>query len=180
MTRWRPLPAPLNDDTRRLVERLRTLKEQTGLTLVELAARTDYSKSTWHRYLNGDKFPPRQAVEALGRLAKADASRLLTLWGAAHHARSRPESLVAPSAQLATPSRPESLAASSVQSFADGASAAWDRPGCRSAADCCNDVVSCGGTPGPSGRAGRRSSPEPGGLCAFWVRPARTERVLPS
>ncbi|ARF53644.1 helix-turn-helix domain-containing protein [Streptomyces gilvosporeus] len=104
MARWRPLPAPLDDDTRLLVERLRTLKEQTGLTLVELAARTAYSKSTWHRYLNGDKFPPRQAVEALGRLAGADASRLLTLWGVAQHAWSRPQNPVAPPAR---PTEPE-------------------------------------------------------------------------
>lgn len=103
MARWRPLPAPLDDDTRLLVERLRTLKEQTGLTLVELAAHTAYSKSTWHRYLNGDRFPPRQAVEALGRLAGADASRLLTLWSVARHAASRPQNLVGPPARPAEP-----------------------------------------------------------------------------
>ncbi|MBA2812548.1 DUF2690 domain-containing protein [Streptomyces sp. KM273126] len=87
MARWRPLPAALDNDTRLLVERLRGLKDQAGLSLAELAARTAYSKSAWHRYLNGDKFPPRQAVEALGRLAGADGARLFVLWGVAHHAR---------------------------------------------------------------------------------------------
>ncbi|MFI0786321.1 DUF2690 domain-containing protein [Streptomyces lydicus] len=86
MARWQPLPASLDNDTRRLVERLRALKEQTGLSLVDLAARTAYSKSAWHRYLNGGKFPPRPAVEALGRIAGADPAGLLALWGIAQHA----------------------------------------------------------------------------------------------
>jgi transcriptional regulator with XRE-family HTH domain len=112
MARWRPLPAELSDDTRLLVERLRGLKDRTGLTLVELAERTAYSKSAWHRYLNGDKFPPRQAVEALGREAGADAARLLVLWGAARarHDRSVQEAAspaaVAPAVTVIPPAAP--------------------------------------------------------------------------
>lgn len=83
MARWRPLPDTLDPDLHRLVELLRRLKDRSGLSLVVLAERTSYSKSAWQRYLNGAKFPPRQAVEALGRVAGADAPRLLALWSIA-------------------------------------------------------------------------------------------------
>ncbi|WP_406445047.1 XRE family transcriptional regulator [Streptomyces sp. NBC_00631] len=63
--------------------RLRELKERTGLSLAALAARTPYSKSAWHRYLSGDKRPPRPAVEALARLAGADPAAVLALCEAA-------------------------------------------------------------------------------------------------
>ncbi|MFF4120039.1 helix-turn-helix domain-containing protein [Streptomyces sp. NPDC001714] len=63
--------------------RLRELKERTGLSLAALAARTPYSKSAWHRYLSGDKRPPRPAVEALARLAGADPVAVLALCEAA-------------------------------------------------------------------------------------------------
>lgn len=53
----------------RLFAELRALRERTGLSLVGLAARTAYSKSSWQRYLNGRKLPPRDAVEQLCRLA---------------------------------------------------------------------------------------------------------------
>ncbi|MFF4649495.1 helix-turn-helix domain-containing protein [Streptomyces sp. NPDC001380] len=87
MARWQPLPGTLDPDLHRLVEQLRRLKDRSGLTLSALAARTPYSKSAWQRYLNGLKFPPRQAVEALGRIAGADAPRLLALWGLAERSR---------------------------------------------------------------------------------------------
>jgi hypothetical protein len=51
MSRWQPLSESLNPDVRLFV------------------------KSAWHRYLDGSKFPPRQAVETLGILAGADAAR---------------------------------------------------------------------------------------------------------
>lgn len=72
-----------------LVERLRRLKQRTGLSLAALACVTPFSKSTWHRYLNGDQFPPRSAVESLGRLADTDPGPLLALWDAASRAQSR-------------------------------------------------------------------------------------------
>ncbi|MGA5701400.1 DUF2690 domain-containing protein [Peterkaempfera bronchialis] len=87
MARWRPLPGTLDPDLHRLIEQLRRLKDRSGLSLVALAERTPYSKSAWHRYLNGAKFPPRQAVEALGMVAGADAPRLLALWGLAERSR---------------------------------------------------------------------------------------------
>ena len=63
-----------------LVARLRELRDRTGLSLAALAARTPYSKSAWHRYLTGTQRPPRQAVEALSRLAGADPAPVLDLW----------------------------------------------------------------------------------------------------
>ncbi|MCZ1006648.1 helix-turn-helix domain-containing protein [Streptomyces lydicus] len=90
MSRWRPLPDSLDTDAQRLAEELRALKERTGLSLDGLARKTPYSKSAWHRYLNGEKLPPRNAVEALGQVAGADQEPLLAVYDAAHHARTAP------------------------------------------------------------------------------------------
>ncbi|WP_208902609.1 XRE family transcriptional regulator [Streptomyces incarnatus] len=65
-----------------LAVELRELKDRTGLSLAALAARTPYSKSAWHRYLSGGAPPPRQAVEALCRLAGAAPEAVLALWEA--------------------------------------------------------------------------------------------------
>ncbi|WP_046505321.1 helix-turn-helix domain-containing protein [Streptomyces odonnellii] len=64
----------------RLAADLRVLRQRTGLSLVALAERTPYSKSSWQRYLNGTQPLPRQAVEALCALADEPAGRLLMLW----------------------------------------------------------------------------------------------------
>ncbi|WP_329218344.1 XRE family transcriptional regulator [Streptomyces sp. NBC_01485] len=63
-----------------LAEGLREMRARTGLSLVALAERTAYSKSSWERYLNGKKPVPRQAVEALCAMAGEPAGRLLALW----------------------------------------------------------------------------------------------------
>ncbi|MER0241421.1 DUF2690 domain-containing protein [Streptomyces sp. HSW2009] len=78
-----------------LAEGLREMKARTGLSLAALAERTAYSKSSWARYLNGKSPVPRQAVDALCKVAGEPAGRLLALWeladaewsGRAHHAR---------------------------------------------------------------------------------------------
>ncbi|MFI5799826.1 helix-turn-helix domain-containing protein [Streptomyces sp. NPDC051677] len=70
-------PAP---ECAALAEGLRHLRARTGLTLVALAERTAYSKSSWERYLNGKAPAPRQAVEALCAMAGEPAGRLLALW----------------------------------------------------------------------------------------------------
>ncbi|MGX1756201.1 peptidoglycan-binding protein [Streptomyces lydicus] len=79
MSRWKGLPEPLDHRVRYLIVQLRRLKDHSGLSLAALAARTSYSKSSWERYLNGKKLPPRDAVEALARICEADATRLLAL-----------------------------------------------------------------------------------------------------
>ncbi|MER5185492.1 DUF2690 domain-containing protein [Streptomyces sp. NPDC002896] len=93
--RWRPLPESLGPAARLLVERLRDLKQRTGLSLAALALRTAHSKSAWHRYLNGVKLPPRTAVEALGRLTDAEMAPLLALWEEACRAETGPLSAAA-------------------------------------------------------------------------------------
>ncbi|BDH13176.1 hypothetical protein HOK021_43550 [Streptomyces hygroscopicus] len=90
VSRWRPLPDTLDTEAQRLTEELRVLKERTGLSLDGLARKTPYSKSAWHRYLNGEKLPPRSAVEALGQVAGADQERLLAVYDAAYRARTAP------------------------------------------------------------------------------------------
>ncbi|MFG3017022.1 helix-turn-helix domain-containing protein [Streptomyces sp. NPDC048254] len=86
MTRWQPLPATLPGEARQLVEQLRVLKGRTGLSLAELARRTAYSKSSWQRYLSGDRLPPRSAAQVLCRLGGGDQTRLLALWELAEQA----------------------------------------------------------------------------------------------
>ncbi|MFG2527217.1 peptidoglycan-binding protein [Streptomyces sp. NPDC048516] len=79
MSRWKGLPESLDHRVRYLIVQLRRLKDHSGLSLAALGARTSYSKSSWERYLNGKKLPPRDAVEALARICEADATRLLAL-----------------------------------------------------------------------------------------------------
>ncbi|MEU6093921.1 helix-turn-helix transcriptional regulator [Streptomyces sp. NPDC047079] len=89
MGAWQPLPDDLPPEVRHFVERLRLLKDRTGLSLVALGARTAYSKSSWQRYLNATQPPPRQAVAALCRvagLAGEEAERFGVRWELAVHA----------------------------------------------------------------------------------------------
>lgn len=81
-----PEAAPPGQPDGPFAARLRDLKKGTGLSLAALAARTPYSKSAWHRYLNGVQRPPRSAVEALARLAGADPGPVLALWETAERA----------------------------------------------------------------------------------------------
>ncbi|WP_369243841.1 helix-turn-helix domain-containing protein [Streptomyces sp. R41] len=64
----------------RFAEALRELRNRTELSLAALAAKTAFSKSSWERYLNGKKLPPRSAVEALCRVAGVPATRHVALW----------------------------------------------------------------------------------------------------
>ncbi|MFF3987674.1 helix-turn-helix domain-containing protein [Streptomyces sp. NPDC001601] len=90
---WQPLPEGLPPEVRHFVEQLRLLKDDTGLSLVALGARTAYSKSSWQRYLNAVQPLPRQAVVALCRvagLADSDAERHAVRWELAVEAWPRP------------------------------------------------------------------------------------------
>ncbi|MER6422955.1 helix-turn-helix transcriptional regulator [Streptomyces sp. NPDC001137] len=89
MTRWKELPAGLDDTERQLVAQLRRLKDRAGLSLAALAARTSYSSSSWERYLNGKKPVPRAAAEELAEVCGAPAERLLVLHEVAETARAQ-------------------------------------------------------------------------------------------
>ncbi|WP_406123000.1 helix-turn-helix domain-containing protein [Streptomyces sp. NBC_00989] len=93
---WQPLPDELPAEVRHFVEQLRLLKDRTGLSLVALGARTAYSKSSWHRYLNATQPPPRQAVLALCRVAGVDHERIGVRWELAVQAWPRPETAPEP------------------------------------------------------------------------------------
>ncbi|MGA5580201.1 peptidoglycan-binding protein [Streptomyces thermodiastaticus] len=93
MSRWSQLPADLHPRVRQLVVALRRLKDHSGLSLRQLAAKTGYSAKSWERYLGGRSLPPRDAVEALARIGAGDPTRLLALYEVAadawQHARGR-------------------------------------------------------------------------------------------
>ncbi|MFJ9249223.1 helix-turn-helix domain-containing protein [Streptomyces sp. NPDC101776] len=102
---WQPLPDELPAEVRHFVEQLRLIKDRTGLSLVALGARTAYSKSSWHRYLNAGQPPPRQAVVALCRVAGVDPERIGVRWELAVQAWPRPETVPA---SAPAPARAES------------------------------------------------------------------------
>ncbi|MFD5181954.1 peptidoglycan-binding protein [Streptomyces sp. NPDC058372] len=79
MPPWKTLPEHLDPQARRLVDRMRRLKDATGLSFTALATRTSYSRSSWERYLNGRKLPPAEAVTELAVLSGADPDRMLAL-----------------------------------------------------------------------------------------------------
>ncbi|MFI9819743.1 peptidoglycan-binding protein [Streptomyces sp. NPDC052013] len=79
MSRWKGLPAELDPRVRHLVVLLRRLKDHSGLSMRQLAAKTGYSASSWERYLGGRSLPPREAVEAIASITGEDPTRLLAL-----------------------------------------------------------------------------------------------------
>ncbi|WP_069173476.1 helix-turn-helix domain-containing protein [Streptomyces griseus] len=90
MSRWQELPDSLDQKVRQFVVQLRRLKDRSGLSLVSLASKTGYSRSSWERYLNGKALPPRAAVEELARVAGTDPVRLLVLHEVAEEAWQQP------------------------------------------------------------------------------------------
>ncbi|MGO4427352.1 helix-turn-helix domain-containing protein, partial [Streptomyces sp. MCAF7] len=67
------------------------LVEHSELSLVAVADRTGYSKTSWERYLNGRLLPPQGAVVALAEATGTDVEHLSTLWELAERAWSRSE-----------------------------------------------------------------------------------------
>ncbi|MFF4797888.1 peptidoglycan-binding protein [Streptomyces sp. NPDC001351] len=90
MSRWKALPEELDPRVRQLLVRLRRLKDHSGLSVRQLAARTGYSPKSWERYLGGRSLPPREAVEALARIGGDDPTRLLALHEVAAEAWGNP------------------------------------------------------------------------------------------
>ncbi|WP_323379241.1 peptidoglycan-binding protein [Streptomyces durbertensis] len=64
---------------KRFVDQLRWLKDTNGLSLTTLARRTNYSKSSWERYLNGRSLPSVEAVRELAELCRANGDQLVAL-----------------------------------------------------------------------------------------------------
>lgn len=115
MSRWAALPVELDPRVRQLVVRLRRLKDHSGLSLRQLAARTGYSEKSWERYLGGRSFPPAEAVVALARAVGEDPTRLMALHEVAAEAwgsrRTEPppgttESIGSPAAETTEPRSP--------------------------------------------------------------------------
>lgn len=115
MSRWAALPAELDPRVRQLVVRLRRLKDHSGLSLRQLAARTGYSQKSWERYLGGRSLPPREAVEALARVGGEEPTRLLALHEVATEAWGKRRGAATSAAQAPVPeveaTQPEILSA---------------------------------------------------------------------
>lgn len=113
MPRWKPLSAELDPRARQLVVHLRRLKDRSGLSVRQLAAKTGYSATSWERYLGGRSLPPGEAVEALARIGGIDAARLLALREmAADGGQPPPEAVLAePAAAAEAPPAAELLPA---------------------------------------------------------------------
>ncbi|MFJ6571657.1 helix-turn-helix domain-containing protein [Streptomyces sp. NPDC091292] len=81
------------DETAAFAERLRDLKERSGLSYGTLAKRLHMSTSTLHRYCNGDAVPTEYAaVERFARLCKASPDELVEIhraWVVADAVRGR-------------------------------------------------------------------------------------------
>ncbi|MFE0804728.1 peptidoglycan-binding protein [Streptomyces sp. NPDC058812] len=105
MSRWKELPTELHPHVRQLVVRLRRLKDHGGLSMRQLAAKTGYSAKSWERYLNGRSLPPREAVEAMARVAGDDPARLLALHEVAAERWGRTRG-AAPAESASTPDAP--------------------------------------------------------------------------
>ncbi|WP_327394734.1 helix-turn-helix domain-containing protein [Streptomyces phaeochromogenes] len=108
MTRTTPSP-----ERARLAASLRDLRARTGLSMVGLAERTAFSKSSWERYLNGKSVPPRDAVRELCRLASEPEGRCLALWEIAESewsGRAAPAPAPAPAQRTETAQRTDAAA----------------------------------------------------------------------
>ncbi|MFI6446277.1 helix-turn-helix domain-containing protein [Kitasatospora sp. NPDC050543] len=117
---WRGLPAELSPAESELVEALRSMKSRSGLTLVELAAKTHYSKSSWQRWLNGDRLVTEPALLRLCDLSGAsdtERAALLELRASAERGGAEPErAAVADEVELPDPAaEPISEAAAEVE-----------------------------------------------------------------
>ncbi|MFJ8432160.1 helix-turn-helix domain-containing protein [Kitasatospora sp. NPDC094019] len=77
------------DPADRLSEELQSLKSSSGLTYARISEHTHYAKSSWERWVNGKQFPPRDAVERIAAVCRADERHLLDLWSQAEACRTQ-------------------------------------------------------------------------------------------
>ncbi|NUS87564.1 MAG: helix-turn-helix domain-containing protein [Streptomyces sp.] len=89
---------------RRLAAELRRIKQASGLSFARLEARTNYSRASLERYVNGKLFPSRDAVEDIAQACGADPRPLLELWDDALEAGAQPPpDMAAPAEAGASP-----------------------------------------------------------------------------
>ncbi|MDW6061594.1 helix-turn-helix transcriptional regulator [Streptomyces sp. FXJ1.4098] len=86
---------------RRLAAELRRIKQTSGLSFARLEARTNYSRASLERYVNGKLFPSRDAVEDIAQACGADPRPLLELWDDALEAGAQPPPDMAAPAEAA-------------------------------------------------------------------------------
>ncbi|MES4902601.1 MULTISPECIES: helix-turn-helix transcriptional regulator [unclassified Streptomyces] len=90
----------------RLAAELRRIKQASGLSFARLEARTNYSRASLERYVNGKLFPGRDAVEGIAQACGADPRPLLDLWDDALEAGAQPPRDAAPPPVTAPPPEP--------------------------------------------------------------------------
>ncbi|MEO3755078.1 carbohydrate binding domain-containing protein [Streptomyces sp. B6B3] len=92
---WKPLPEGLPPAARELAEHLRTLLDDHGVSLRQLANDADvhYSLTTLHRYFSGQALPPAQLIGVLAD-RYGGGERLHTLLERAGSAEEAPEPAV--------------------------------------------------------------------------------------
>ncbi|PJE94794.1 hypothetical protein CUT44_26960 [Streptomyces carminius] len=91
MPRWKALPQELDPRIREFTGQLRRLVDRSGLSVIAVADRTGYSKTSWERYLDGRLLPPRRAIQEFAEATGTDVRHLGTLWELAERAWSRAE-----------------------------------------------------------------------------------------
>ncbi|MGW1255736.1 peptidoglycan-binding protein [Streptomyces sp. NPDC002513] len=165
MGQWKPLAGELEPAMRRLAVRLRQLKDQMGVSTTTLATKTAYSRSSWERYLNGRALPPRQAVEAMGRVSGTDMAQLLALWELAEHARTQEQQADEPSRDGHRPRRPRTavIAVVATATLAVSAVAVWK-------------TARVDSSSAPPGKQQTRAAVQPSGLACHYTR--RNGRLL--
>ena len=130
---WRGLPGGLSAGERELFEALRSMKDDSGLTLTELAARTHYSKSSWQRWLNGERLVTEPALLRLCELAAvSDPVRdgLLELWTSAQQEQEQEQEQeqVPPETELLPETEPRSESQSRSEPGAESGAEAGPAP----------------------------------------------------
>ncbi|HEY3607052.1 MAG TPA: tetratricopeptide repeat protein [Pseudonocardiaceae bacterium] len=79
-----------------LAHEIQCLRDRTGLSLIALATKTRYSKSSWARWLTGKALPPWRAVQALCTLAGEAETDMRALWALADNEWSRRAGITTP------------------------------------------------------------------------------------
>ncbi|MFI6847513.1 DUF2690 domain-containing protein [Kitasatospora sp. NBC_00085] len=162
---WKQLPDELSDPARRLTEELRAVKDATGLSLSELAARTHYSRASWERWLNGKRVVTDQALEALIGAVECDGPALRALWAGA----TAPEGTADVTADVTAEGAADVTAEGSPKGAAEDTAPPVAGLVVESAAE---PVVESAADPLVEAVAGATEGREPATAAPWWRRPA--------